>query len=247
MPLFKTTYFSNQLLEDVDINIYIPEAFSTNYQHLDVVLLFHGMCGSENAWIRMGNIIRTADECQVIVIMPRLNNNFGLDMESGYNAEKYIIEEVYELSHKWFNLPREKEKNIIAGLSMGGFIALNLGIKYQNLFSHIIALSAPTNATYLKNKFPANDTIKRIIQNAIGTNEEKLKKYSIVNQVKEKEISSKIDLYCGSNDEFYNDLIKTYEILKDKKVNVTLLEDDGNHTWHYWEKYLKEFLTRRNK
>lgn len=247
MPLFKTTFFSNQLLEDVDMNIYIPDAYQENYADLDVMLLCHGMCGSENAWIRLGNIIRTADEFKTIMIMPRLNNSFGIDMVSGYNAEKYLIEEVYEYAHKWLNLNRKKEKNIIAGLSMGGFIALNIGIKYQNLFSHIIALSAPMSFDNDTNTFPTTEIAKRIIQNALGKEIKQESDISIINQVSTKTIKSKIDLYCGKKDEFYQKNYETYQILKSRNIDVTFLEDEGNHTWYYWEKYLKEFLSKRNK
>lgn len=245
MPLFKTTFFSNQLLENINMNIYIPDEYITNYYDLDVVLLFHGMCGSEDNWITTGNIIRTADECKVIAIMPRLNNNFGVNMVSGYNAEKYIIEEVYEYAHHWLNLNRSKEKNIIAGLSMGGYIALNLGINYQNLFSHIIALSAPTKLEDLVNKFPQGDITKRIIHNAFGEGHFENSPLCIIKQAKEKTINSKIDLYCGSNDAFYQNNVELYQVLKDKKISVTMLEDNGIHEWQYWEKYLREFLRRR--
>lgn len=245
MPLFKTTFFSNQILENVDMNIYIPDAYAAEYSNLDVVLLLHGMCGSENEWIKTGNIIRTADECKIIAVMPRLNNSFGINMISGYNAEEYIIGEVYEFSHKWLGLNREKEKNIIAGLSMGGYIALNLGLRYQNLFSHIIALSAPVDIDDLVNVFPHNATTKRIIENAFGNDDLKNNKNNLIKQVTNMKINSKIDLYCGSADHFYNNLKMFAGILKEKNVCVKFLEDEGGHEWYYWEKYLRIYLKER--
>ncbi len=245
MPLFKTTFFSMQVLGNVKMNIYIPDANAFDYQDLDVVLLCHGMGGDADDWIKTGNIIRTADECHAVVVMPKLDNSFGVDMVNGYNAEKYIIEEVYELSHRWLNLNRQKEKNIIAGLSMGGYIALNLGIKYQNLFSHIISLSAPTNLEDMVNIFPQDQLTTRIIKNAFGSGDFTNSEKCITNQAKTKEINVKIDLYCGSNDHFYPFVKNVYQILKERKINVTFLEDDGNHSWYYWEKYLREFLLRR--
>lgn len=247
MPLFKTTFFSSQLLENVDMNIYIPDAYSFDYSTLDVALLLHGMCGSENEWIKTGNIIRTADECKIIAVMPRLNNSFGINMVKGYNAEKYIIEEVYEYSHRWLGLNRDKEKNIIAGLSMGGYIALNLGLKYQNLFSHIIALSSPVDVDDLVNVFPHNEITKRIIENAFGNDNLKNSDLSIINQVKKLQVTSKIDLYCGTADHFYNNLKKLSEMLKDKKVNVSFLDDEGGHEWYYWEKYMRIYLKGRKQ
>lgn len=244
MPLFYTDFKSNYLLEQVKMNIYIPDNFQGALQNLKVLFLFHGMAGNENSWINLGDAIKTADLFNKILVMPNLNNSFGVNMLYGNDYEYFIIKEVYEYVHNWFNLSRKKEDNWIAGLSMGGYVAFNLGIKYQHLFSYIGAFSLPADLHKLVNHFPKSPITKKIIENVFGNGDFMNSSLNVLNQASFNNIlpETKIYLYCGQKDEFYLDVKKLFNILKDRKINVTLKEDDGGHEWNRWEQRLKEFL-----
>lgn len=244
MPLFKIEFDSKYLVQKSIMNVYIPDNIMDDFQNHKVLLLFHGMNGDENDWIRYGNLIHIANQYQIIVIMPRMMNSFGVNAVHGNNYSAYIIEEIYEYAHRWLNLSRKKEDNYLAGLSMGGYITLYNGLKNQNLFSYLGSFSAPLDVNKIVNVYQRLEPNKRIYHTAFGEGDFSESELNIPYLVKNSSINSKIFLYCGTSDERYDTNVEVFELLKQKNADVIFMDDDGNHTWDRWEKYLKEFLER---
>ncbi|PWH07593.1 hypothetical protein DEO23_02910 [Brachybacterium endophyticum] len=119
-----------------------------------VLLLLHGRGGNFTQWTQgetgegSGNggdvISRTADQ-DVIVVMP--DGGAGSFYSNAYHAapgrradwETFLIDQVLPFVHE--NFRTDPSRMAVAGDSMGGWGALSLGQKYQDLFRSISAYS----------------------------------------------------------------------------------------------------------
>jgi S-formylglutathione hydrolase FrmB len=52
------------------------------------------------------------------------------------------------------------------------------------------------------------------------------------------------DIYmaCGEDDFLFEKNVDFYEFLKERNVDATFVEAEGEHTWDFCDKYIKEFI-----
>jgi S-formylglutathione hydrolase FrmB len=74
--------------------------------------------------------------------------SFFINSKAG-NFEDYVIQDVYPFVLNHYPIRPEREAHAIAGSSMGGFAAFNLGIKYQTLFKVVVGIFPPLNLRWL--------------------------------------------------------------------------------------------------
>ena len=132
-----------------------PQYFSNPRQHFSVVYLLHGNPGQPTDWLTSAGgaatFLRVAQSGKpVIVVMPEdIQNNISgdslcVDSASQGNAETYITKDVIAAIDTHFRTTTNAKGRGIGGLSMGGFCALNLGLKHPDLYSAVIDLSGET-------------------------------------------------------------------------------------------------------
>ena len=152
MALFHLEIESEYLGANTDVHVIMPDKprtvsskdFYSSGRKYKVLWLLHGTFGGYSDWIRKSNIELYACEKDLIVVMPGIGNadysnwdNFTL----GYDAEKYIIDELMPLIYGWFPASSAREDNFIAGLSMGGKGTLQFALLYPQLFAKAAVLS----------------------------------------------------------------------------------------------------------
>jgi S-formylglutathione hydrolase FrmB len=150
-----------------------PQYFTDQRAHFPVQILMHGNPGDQNAWLgtpRAGATgLKVAQSGKpVILVMPQVLQNVALgdslcvDTQSQGNAETYITKDViHAVDTQLRTIPDAKHRGI-GGLSMGGFCALNLGLKHPDLFSVVLDFSGETK--------PVADTLSGGLQELFGAN-----------------------------------------------------------------------------
>ena len=246
MPVFKVEFFSYYLCRAQSLNIYIPNNYNGEYKDLNVVFLLHGMNGFQESWLYLGNAMRTADKYNVALIMPAEENSFGLPNKSGCDYEAYLMKEVFEYSHKWLGLSKEKSKNFIAGLSMGGYMAINLALKYPDHFCYVGSFSPVVDLNIVNTRvnIETADPFIKVLYGVFGGIDMSTSDLNLVNVAAKKHPFPKLYLYCGQKDNLYPGCKKLYNLLKEYDQDVEFYEDDGDHTWDRWETQLQRFLER---
>ena len=165
MALFHLEIESEYLGANTDVHVIMPDKprtvsakdFYAADKKYRVLWLLHGTFGGYSDWIRKSNIELYACEKDLIVVMPGIGNadysnwdNFTL----GYDAEKYIVDELMPMIYGWFPASSAREDNFIAGLSMGGKGTLQFAIMYPHLFAKAAVLSfMPTDLEAEKESF----------------------------------------------------------------------------------------------
>src|SRR5690242_11679101 len=134
--------------------VYLPPGYDLpgNQRRYPVVYLLHGYPGWSFDWFSAGRIDETMDVLihsgrmpPAIVVAPDMNGGHGLADTEGLNlwrgpqVQTYLVRTVPDWVDRTFRTIARPADRVIGGMSAGGYVALNLGLKYQGEFGGIIA------------------------------------------------------------------------------------------------------------
>ena len=256
MAFSQFEFFSESLRRVVSFNILLPNDSplefikdNENYERgVKTLFLLHGYSGNNRDWILESKINEFAIKYNIAVIFPNGDNSFYLDgkgMGSKYGT--YVGEELVNYTRRVFGLSNKKEDTYIGGFSMGGFGAIHTALKYNETFSKAFALSSALIINEIKNKdenfstpiadyYYYESTFGNLneLENSENNPEELIRRLKSEN----KSIPS-IFIACGKEDFLIEPNRDFHKFLIDNNVDVYYEEDEGNHNWEFWNKYLE--------
>ena len=127
MALVQVDFFSEKLMRTVTINAIIPVDKKLNQPNkkFKTLYLLHGIFGNYTDWVCGTRIQRWAQDHDLAVIMPSGENKFYVDNENSHEYySQFIGEELVSITRAMFPLSQRREDTFIAGLSMGGYGAI---------------------------------------------------------------------------------------------------------------------------
>ena len=101
----------------------------------------NGLSDNDTAWIRRTSIERYAMKWNVAVVMPNGERGWYTDAVAGYKYYSHIAYEVPRIARSFFPLSDKREDNFIAGISMGGYGAIKIGLLNPEIYSVVGSLS----------------------------------------------------------------------------------------------------------
>lgn len=217
----------------------VPKPYKTLY-------LLHGLYGSDDIFLANTSIQKFAEDHGIAVVIPCGENSFYVDNEKAhaYYGE-YVGQELLEITRNIFPLSHKREDTFIAGFSMGGYGAIRNGLKYFENFSKIGMISPALITDDIvhfrddENVLRSRDYYESVFGNLSEIkNSDKDPKYLIDN-------CSKIpDIYiaCGRDDFLFEKSRDFNDYLRSKDINATFVEAEGEHTWEFCDRYIKEFI-----
>ena len=137
MALVDFKYFSPALGMQTALTIILPE----NTQGIGVgglqeksdapipaLYLLHGTSDDQTIWQRRTSIERYVAEKRLAVVMMTTHLGAYTNQQYGFRYFDFVAKEVPEVCARYFNLSRERGGKFVAGLSMGGYGALKIGL-----------------------------------------------------------------------------------------------------------------------
>lgn len=243
MALIQFTYVSNVLLRSVPVQVVLPvDKLSPQGEYLPLkryktLYLLNGLWGSHVDWVSGTRIQRWAEERDLAVVMPSGENSFYLD-RPGFHTDygRFIGEELVEITRRMFPLSDKREDTFIGGLSMGGFGAMRNGLKYQDTFSRIVALSpalhvfegGPEPFAGFLGKGP--EQWQEVVDSDVNP------RWLLTQLGQEK---PEVYLACGDRDELLPSAQLYRELLTEAGVKLHYVEDEGAHDWDYWDRHIR--------
>ncbi|MEO1010087.1 MAG: alpha/beta hydrolase-fold protein [Bacteroidota bacterium] len=225
-----------------DICVFVPPM--DNLRDVPLVVLLHGVYGSAWVWSQKGGVHRTALQMirdgeipPMVIAMPSdglWGDGSGYLPHNGLHFEKWIVEDVPQAVIENIAMVSEKSSQFISGLSMGGFGALRLGIKYSDRFKAVSAHSSITDLGQMKM------FVEEPLENYRQGDGQENSVWGVV----EKYAGNlpKVRFDCGTEDELLEANRELHRRLMVANVAHTYEEFPGGHEWSYWQEHVQKSL-----
>jgi enterochelin esterase-like enzyme len=232
--------------------VYTPPGYETSDRSYPVLYLFHGGGGNEDHWFDSGlahvaldNLIAEGAIAPMIVVTPNANWDLpsapayspsseagagggplmGLDMEKGEND--IVNGQIRYVESHYRALPG-RQSRAIAGLSLGGGIAISVGLKRLDQFAYIGEFSTGlfggvSGAAY--ESFDPDALWPGFLEDPAATNE----------------LIELLYFSCGTEDPRIQFTADTANELRESGIDVTFASFPGGHEWRVWRDSLVDF------
>ncbi len=238
--LHQHEYTSRALSESRQYWVYTPPGFDpASQQRYPVLFLLHGVMDTGTAWITAGranvildNLINRGQAKPMIVVFPLgygfpdFPDRVGDLLLNAVNQRKVmevvaatLLDEIGPQVEKIYPVEKGRESRAIAGVSMGGAQAMQIGLNHLDSFAWIgsfsgaIPMFAEGSVAFFPHLDAAVNQRLRLFWVAIGTE----------------------DFLLESNREFG-------AWLESKGVLFAKVETPGAHGWPVWHRHLAAFL-----
>lgn len=219
------------------VNIILPEDVNENTPTL---WLLHGMYGDCNSWTNESAIGRYARERKMAVIMPSAENSFYCNMKYGYNYYDFIVNELPEYIRKILPLSEDRDKNFIAGLSMGGYGAFKIALRNPQNYAAAASLSGcvdiASRLTVCNWKDIAVCNWGEDYATCVkGTDDDLL---HLIENFPEDAPKPRLYSSCGTEDRLYGQNVDFRDFMKDRDFEFSYNEGPGIHNWKFWDEWI---------
>lgn len=245
MALLNCIYNSRILGAKTAMNVVLPENVS-DINSAPVFTLLHGLDGNYLTWCANTRIQELAEKYGVCVIMPEAKNSFYCKTAQGEDYYTHIADEVFEVSRRFFGLGDKPELNHIAGISMGGFGAMKIGLLNPTRFATIGSLSSVMDVEgQLIKSHGLNAHEREVLKNAFGENARIRGGENDIFYLSER-VAGKcmpaIYQFCGTEDFLYADNRRYLSFAKSLSLDITYEEAPGGHFWPVWAEQIWHYV-----
>lgn len=233
-----TCNFRSKCLDfNVTVNVYLPDTVT---EDMPVLYLLHGMHGDASSWINGSAIGRYARARKLCVVMPSAENSFYTNMKYGCRYYDFVAKELPEYITTLLPLSRKREKNYIAGLSMGGYGAFKIALRNPDKFiaaaslSGCLDIAGTIGARWWKGVAVANWGEDYV--NTVPGSEDDL--MHLVNTFPKDAPKPRLYFCCGTEDGLRGENLRFEENLRDKGFEYSYHEGPGVHDWLFWDTWI---------
>lgn len=245
MAFLELNIFSESLETQQQVYVIVPQSGTKgeigienkgkNSKYKSLYLL-HGLSDNHSSWLRRTSIERYAQESGICVIMPNAGRSFYTDMKFGGKYYTYIAKELPRIISEMLNVSDKREDRYIAGISMGGYGALKIGMKECDVFSAAAGLSSVADIHEGKTLFK-RDKINIFGEEICIPVEEEL--FYLAEQCSDNANRPRIYMGVGTEDFLYPSNQKLRKKITSLKFDYTYRESQGAHSWEFWDEYIQ--------
>jgi len=251
MAFINGTFYSNVLEQEVMLDLYLPNdrAENTIKAPDGVIYFLHGMGSSQKRFREYTAANRYMMDNHLAIVYISAPMSFYSDMKYGMKYYTYITEELPKFLESAYNLKFPREKTFLAGLSMGGYGTLKIGLNHPEMFGAIAPFSAPCNMKGMLAQAKQGVTVGDMsLYKAVLGEDLEMKDtddpYWLIKKVSElpADQQPRIRLMCGRQDELA--MIYKQNVAFDEYAKTLPLADykfmawDGGHEYAFWDRAL---------
>ncbi len=243
MIFLDMNFRSSALSSNAQVSVLLPE----NQNSFQTLWLLHGLHGDHTSWMRYTSIERYAAAHGIAVVMPNAQNSWYADTAYGAGYFTFITAELPELLEKKFHgFCACREKNLIGGLSMGGYGAMKAALTYPENYCACISLSGSLDITRKNRPYSLpmwQGNFGFSLKNATELEGSDQDLFMLAERMASKEITPpRFYMWCGTEDSLIaaNDAFSTH--LKNLGIAHEYKTSPGDHSWKHWDEKIREGL-----
>jgi len=227
----KMQMYSHALESMVTYTILLPDPEVVGPGPYPVLLQLHGYYDDQTAWLYKSNLLLHIERLPLIVVLPDGGNYFWCDYGPKARIEKFVAFDLWNHVRQTFPA-RKDSKWAIGGLSMGGFGALRLGLKFPNKYGSVYAHSSviPTQAELSEWEPPFPPTVHNDMDC-----------YRLAERIDPAKLP-RLSFDCGVDDTLIMDNRRFHDHLTKLSLPHHYAEYPGAHTWDYWNTHVQTAL-----
>jgi S-formylglutathione hydrolase FrmB len=284
------TFYSEALGADKRVVVYLPASYARDAsRRYPVAYYLHGLSGSQGDWTSKGDITGAADSLfangtpEMIVVMPDGDDGWYTTWTSqlSYRAcadtlrqegpatycvphqryDDYVAKDLVRFIDAHFRTRADKEHRGIGGLSMGGYGALALALRYPDVFSAGASHSGVVAPMYIgpkpfvaPAKFVSTTSELQTVAGAYGQrfvtywgmDLERWRQADVLRTAmalhERRAAIPALFFDCGTEDGLIDQNRALHSELTRLGIAHSYAEWPGAHTWRYWSTHVRESL-----
>lgn len=211
--------------------------------------LLHGAFGAPEDWLKHSHLAEYVRGLPLVLIMPQGDNSYYVNSatrgEDRY--EDYIVRDLASDVELHYHINPSREFRAIAGISMGGFGALQIALKHPADYSFVASISnvadAPERPFSIRrwgqywrlrrvfgpygSQARAERNLFMLIKNLLGPSPRLL---------------PTMYLACGTEDSLVGVNRRLNSALETAGIQHVYRESAGSHDWNYWDVALRDMV-----
>ena len=232
----------------VKFNIIVPRDYASSARRFPVLYLLHGYTDDYSAWVTKSNLLQYAPAYEEIIVMPEGGTGFYVNNQGNPKLqwEDYLVQDLIPYVDSHYRTVAAREGRAIAGLSMGGYGAMTLGLRHPDMFAAIASMSGALAIAQPAITKPITEPkIKKVLDDDFGALDNPLRAEEDPFELIKKVPADKLpDLYfsIGSSDFLLKSNLDFLELLTKLKVRFRFSEVPGIHEWPVWDEQIRVIL-----
>lgn len=219
--------------------VVLPAGYNGSTRRYPVLYLLHGHDGGHRNWMERTNLLPHTARLPLIVVLPDAGNSWYTNSHARPEEkfEAYVAREIPAFIDQNFRTLTYREARYVAGLSMGGYGALKLGLKHSARFSLAGSFSGSPLATENTSSGTVNDAFGPAGGASRGEND-------LVALARDARIAEGTYFYvdCGTADRLLPANRAFVQAMAARPLAYEYHEVPGAHTWEFWDRRLPVFL-----
>ncbi len=208
-----------------------------------VFYLLHGLSDDHTGWTRRTSIERYVAGLPLIVVMPNGERGFYTDAKDRPKAayETNLVKDIVGFVDRVFQTIPTREGRVIAGLSMGGYGAVKLALKYPDLFCAGVSHSGAVN--FGGRIFPEGDTGESEWRTVLGPSPKGGPDdiFALAETIDRAKLPA-LRIDCGVDDFLIEENRAFNAHLTALGIPHEYAEHPGGHSWEYWDEHVQETI-----
>jgi len=204
-----------------------------------VLYLLHGGYSHHAEWAQQVDLARLAAAWPLALALPEGGYSLWVHGHDGQNWERYAAFDVPEAVEARLGLVLPRERRALAGLSMGGFGAVHLGLTYPGRYAALASLSGAFGMTWWNiGRFEGSPFLPALGPVGSGTRAWVQPTATLARAVESVGPAALPALWLATGTEDDVEVTQAHRALHrallDAGVVHTAVEASGGHTWDFW-------------
>jgi putative tributyrin esterase len=232
----------------VGFNVILPRDYATSTRRYPVLYLLHGYTDHYPAWVSYSRLTDYARGYEEIIVMPEGDNGFYTNSHEDANLawEDFLLLDLIPYVDSHYRTVAARSGRAIAGLSMGGYGAMKLGLKHPDLFAAVASLSGALAAARPREAPDEDAEFQKLLSNVFGPPDNPARAQEDPFELVEKVPADQLpQLYIsvGSGDFLLQENRDFVKLLSDLKMPYQYREFPGKHEWPVWDREIQVVLS----